>query len=117
MKNANCFDRINWYAAIGASNNLADGQCGLSDESVSGDWHLPNVRELLSLADYGNFNPALPTGHPFSNVQSSYYWSSTTGAGDNTGYAWLVNMYHGYMRYGYKGTNGDYVWPVRGGND
>ena len=30
---------------------------------IAGDWHLPNIRELVSLIDYGDFDPAL-TGGP-----------------------------------------------------
>jgi hypothetical protein len=59
LKNANCFGRKRWHAAIDASNGLEDGQCGLSDDSIAGDWHLPNIRELLSLVDYGNYRPVL----------------------------------------------------------
>ena len=36
-------------------------------------WRLPSVAELASLVDPANSNPALPTGHPFSNVQSPFY--------------------------------------------
>lgn len=51
-----------WVAA------LADGYCGLSDGSEPGDWRLPNMRELLSLVDYGrSAPPRLPEGHPFEN--------------------------------------------------
>ena len=78
LKNADCFGSKDWLGALNASNNLADGQCGLSDGSSAGDWRLPNVRELYSLIDFGNFDLPLPTGHPFQNVQSSNYWSSTT---------------------------------------
>ena len=114
LKNANCFEYIDWYEALDASNSLAAGQCGLSDGSSSGDWRLPNVRELHSLVDFGEINPALPAEHPFTEVQSGYYWSSTTVAG-YPDVAWYV-----YMDYGIVyPSNKDYhshVWPVRGGN-
>src|SRR5438093_6447623 len=41
-------------------------------------WRLPTVQELASLVDPNQSNPALPPGHPFSNVQSNVYWSATT---------------------------------------
>jgi hypothetical protein len=116
LKNANCFGRKRWHAAIDASNRLEDGQCGLSDDSIAGDWHLPNIRELLSLVDYGNYRPVLPTGHPFTNVQSSYYWSSTTYA-YYASYAWCVCMYYGFVYHSTKDYFDYYVWPVRSGND
>jgi hypothetical protein len=116
LKDANCFGYIYWNEAMDASNNLATGQCGLSDDSVAGDWRLPNLRELHSLVDYGNYIPALPSGHPFTNVQSSsYYWSSTSLA--LYGYhAMSVDMSFGGVQSNDKG-NEDYVWPVRGDND
>ena len=38
------------------------------------DWRLPNVNELKSLTDNSRYSPALPSGHPFTNVSNSYYW-------------------------------------------
>jgi hypothetical protein len=96
---------------------LESENCGLIDGSIAGDWHLPNVRELNSLIDYGNYSPALPSGHPFINVQSNgYYWLSTTGASFSGG-AWDVHMYIGSVSDPFKvSLNHYYVWPVRGGN-
>jgi hypothetical protein len=76
-------------------------------------WRLPTIEELASLIDATRSNPALPSGHPFLNVQSSFYWSSTTYA-DDTDDAWLVTLYSGNVLGGNK-TNPSYVWPVRGG--
>lgn len=81
-------------------------------DSIPEGWRLPTVKELITLLDYNNFNPALPSDHPFTNVQSYYYWSSTTYA-YNTVNAWIVNMWNGYVYYDYKGYDYYYVWPVR----
>ena len=80
-------------------------------------WRLPTLQELESLVDPSRINPALPNGHPFSNVQSSVYWSSTTYAAMTTspGYAWLVHFHNGDVGYGNKGNSGMYVRCVRGG--
>jgi len=59
LKNAACLGPLLWKPAIAAANQLASGQCDLADGSVAGDWRLPNVRELLSLLDYGFFNPTV----------------------------------------------------------
>lgn len=80
---------------------------------AGGGWRLPTVKELLSLIDYDNLNPALPKGHPFSGVQLGSYWSSTTGANGPL-YAWYVDLYYGYVGNDYKSYT-LYVWPVRGG--
>lgn len=76
-------------------------------------WRLPTVEELASLVDTTQSNPTLPSGHPFVNVQSSPYWSSTTYATD-TSRAWHVGMLSGYVDYSVKGTY-SFVWCVRGG--
>jgi hypothetical protein len=119
LKNANCFGAQTWVNALSAANNLADDpastttDCGLSDGSLAGDWRLANVKELQSLIDFGNFNPALPTGHPFSGVQSSDYWSSTSLA-VRPDVAWIVILNDGVTFFDRKdGTI--LVWPVRGG--
>jgi hypothetical protein len=121
LQNANCFagsgSGILWQDALNAANGLAHGSCGLMDKSRAGDWRLPNIKELLSLIDYGQFEPALPTNHPFSNVQSEYfyaYWSSTANWA-NSHAAWIVLMQHGDTGYSGKSSNTFLVWPVRGG--
>jgi hypothetical protein len=109
-KNANLYNgTMNWNAAIVYANNLSLGSesCGVSYE----DWRLPNSFELESLRDLGTFNPALPIGHPFDNVQNSNYWSSTTFAGF-TNFSWYVDMSNGYPGTTGKTAEG-VVWPVR----
>ena len=117
LKNANCKKgHIPWQEALNFANNLASGNCDLADGSKSGDWRLPNVRELQSLVDYGTNNPALPdpTGAPFSDFQSSVYWSSTTNAFNPVG-AWIVLFFDGNVNFSNK-TNGNYAVAVRGGS-
>lgn len=114
LKNANCFGVQTWAAALSSANNLASGNCGLTDGSTAGQWRLPNRNELQSLIDYTrNSPPALPVDHPFTGVQSNIYWSSTTLA-SATSNAWFVHLFDGYVS-AYGGTSTGCVWPVRGG--
>ncbi len=76
------------------------------------DWRLPNVKELLSLMDYGQIGPALPPRHPFLEVQSRY-WTSSSDLG-NLAAAWTVEVAGGRADTSIK-ANDWYVWPVRGG--
>ena len=114
LKNADCAGIMTWENALAWCNNLAGGSCGLTDGSVAGDWRLPNVVELESLvnAEMGNPSVWLNT-QGFTNVQSTWYWSATTGA-DDTFNAWVVNMNFGIVGSGSK-TYRHYVWPVRAG--
>ena len=108
---ANMAGSMKWEIAIIYANSLSLGtSCG----SPRTDWRLPNLFELESLRDLSNYDPALPTGHPFTNVQSNYYWSSTTYAEITDG-AWRLRIDYGYHEAGPK-THTYYVWPVRGGN-
>lgn len=114
LRENNCFGQRTWGQAISDANGLADGVCGLTDSSIAGHWRLPNIKELLSLIDYGHFSPALPSGHPFGYVQIAFYWSSTTSA--YNAYPWCVNLYGGYSEpCGGGEISSWYVWPVRGG--
>ena len=112
LKNANCFGREQWWQALSYSNGLASGSSGLTDGSQAGGWRLPNYKELFSLVDAANYDPALPTGHPFNNVQFFYYWSSTTDPSFTILFAFHVMMYDGVVNRYDKNLH-DYVWPVR----
>lgn len=81
----------------------------------SSDWRLPNRRELRSLMSHQARKPALPEGHPFVNVFSSWYWTSTTAA-INKAYAWYIHMEGARMFYGQK-EQFFLLWPVRGKGD
>ena len=76
-------------------------------------WRLPTIEELASLVDTTQSGPPLPSGHPFLNVQPSFYWSGTEYA-INPDFAWYVGMDSGGTYNGNK--SGRYsVWAVRGG--
>jgi hypothetical protein len=79
LKNANCKGGLNWSAALTAANQLASGTCGLTDSSTAGQWRMPNVNELESLVDVSRSNPVIAAAAPFTNVNlTNAYWSSTT---------------------------------------
>ena len=140
LKNANCFGERTWFEALDLASSLRNGECGLSDGSVEGDWRLPNVLELQSLVHFGFVDPAVPdtlgqgkcqNGDPFLNVQSWFYWTSTTYeicSRTDPDSAWCVNMFDGHLASGggdavdcYAGSliftknHRFLVWPVRGG--
>ena len=71
---------------------------------------------MLSLIDYGYYNPALPVGHPFINVPSypGRFWSSTTLASNNAE-AFHVPVSNGTVNHFNKKKNIRSIWPVRAG--
>jgi uncharacterized repeat protein (TIGR01451 family) len=108
-RNANLFvSALPWMQAV--SNGYTLTLCGETD------WRLPNRKEIHSLTDASETNPALQSGHPFINVQgetNQYYWSSTTYS-NTTSLAWHYYMYWGVF-YDRTKTAPHYIWPVRGG--
>jgi len=86
----------------------------MNREAVLGraDWRLPNRRELRSLVDHGQKQPALPAAHPFLDVFLGWYWTSTTKAGQSA-YAWNVHFEGGRMFYSRK-DEFRLLWPVCG---
>lgn len=97
-------EAINYVACLNTNNYL-----GYSD------WILPNINEMESLVDAEQWNigvPALPEGHPFTNVQANYYWSSTNFAYLPFNSAWNIHMAYGDVS-AYSRNYGAYVWPMR----
>jgi hypothetical protein len=77
LKNANCANETrSWEDTLDDVENLNENgtmnRNDCSDTSREGrhqtDWRLPNVKELQSLIDFSQAAPALPSGHPFSDV-------------------------------------------------
>jgi hypothetical protein len=83
-------------------------------------WRLPTIQELASLMDPTQANPALNSGHPFSNVisdNSDCYWSATPAFGGSEP-PWSVFFNNnGGVTYGGCGSGDgkNVVWCVRGG--
>jgi hypothetical protein len=76
------------------------------------DWRVPNRKELQSLIDHSQSNPALPEGNPFTG--SGTYWSSDTYV-NQCNLGWAIDMATGLVIESYKNpTNAFHVWPVRG---
>lgn len=123
LRDANCFGIKNWADALISANALASGACGLTDDSTAGKWRLPNKIEIQSLVDRSRSNPSLPSGHPFSNVQTNHPYISSSTYANFPDSAWLVNMDKGTMTFrdmnsSYislvnKNYASSYVWPVR----
>ena len=81
-------------------------------------WRLPSTPELASLVDpNATSSPFLPAGHPFTNVQSAFfYWAATTNAVNPTTVTWVVNFNDGDVTPGSKASSFN-VWCAHGGMD
>ena len=74
-------------------------------------WRIPTVKELSTLMDSSQRDPALPTGHPFSNIKSAIYWTGTPSATDDM-VAWHVSFFTGEAVTDQKSQTRR-VWCVR----
>ena len=94
-----------WEEAITYCENL------VFPPSTYSDWRMPNIKELRSIIDNSQYNPAMnPIAFPGT---SSTYWSSTTYE-MHSEYAWNVSSSYGEVSYDYK-TDSHYVRCARGG--
>src|SRR5581483_2824270 len=89
------------------------------------DWRVPNLKELESILNLENFNPAVSPAFntnctPICTVltcsctQTIFDWSSTTSA-ENPHYAWVVNLGEGVSLIDEK-SNINRARAVRGGS-
>lgn len=129
LKNVSCWGNLEWQtamsnvAALWAQPGSPETSCGLTDGSTAGQWRLPTVVEIASLANFGYHHPALTntagTGHhtdgdPFTGVQlERFYWTSTTNV-EHPSYAWAMDVTAGSLGHLDKFDSGR-VWPVRDG--
>lgn len=116
LKNAKCFESRTWAEALSDANGLASGSCGLTDGTAAGDWRLPNITELLSLVDYARSSPALPAGHPFTNIGPSEAQATHVSSSSRVQFperARYVNTFRGSAPGGPKTVAAYEVWPVR----
>ena len=105
-----------WEQSPDTSGNIWASACShCYQREVDGrkGWRLPTLEELASLVDATQISPALPSGHPFDDVENWHYWSATTYA-DDTSSAWYVIFDHGQIFPATK-DSAKYVWCVRGG--
>jgi hypothetical protein len=82
----------------------------LNRESKDTQWWLPNINELETLVDCSAHSPALPSGHPFQNVQEAY-WSSTTSMYEPD-WAWALYILKGAVGVGQKRGAHFAAWAV-----
>jgi Protein of unknown function (DUF1566) len=52
---------------------------GCNAKNIGGrrGWRVPTMWEMLTLVDPARSNPALPEGHPFTNLKLANYWTAT----------------------------------------
>ena len=126
LQQVDCISPRDYAAANNAAALLASGRCGLTDNSVAGDWRLPTIDEWRQTTRYlGCTNPALTndagtgcfgdgTGSSFIGVASANgYWSSSS-PGNVPSAAWVAYLFGSSLNPTAKDDTTLLVWPVRG---
>jgi hypothetical protein len=72
-------------------------------------WRLPTIRELESLVDAEQHDPALPE-HPFTDIREAY-WSSTSSA-YAPDWAYCLYLHKGAVGVGFKAKREFHAWFV-----
>jgi hypothetical protein len=85
-------------------------------------WRLPTFEEMASLVDWSQSRPALPSGHPFIDVQwgmiddnsAAWYWTATPAVLSTGRDVHVVSFVYG--SHSWSGADSQhYQWCVRGG--
>ena len=92
-----------WRDALAAVEKLNQEGAGIA-------WRLPTINELESLVDCAAYSPALPSGHPFTDLQE-IYWSSSTSLFEPD-WAWALYLEKGATGVGQKRYAQFSVWAV-----
>ena len=123
LRDANCsaLGVSTWSNATSAVASLNDGECGLMDDSVEGDWRLPTPQEWERLVEsavaLGLKNPSLVNtagdgqwqeGDAFRRVVSGNYWSSRSSERKAT----VMRLSDGLLDIDLQSVH-NYAWPVR----
>ena len=92
----------NWFESTGTADatynpSAAINVCGNFTLGGYNDWRLPSKKELISIADYGSYYPAIDSS-VFPSTKTASYWSATpyTVWG---GHAWHVSFIDGFFDY------------------
>ncbi len=110
-----------WQRSFGDNPTTSHG--AISDcffLSINGrkGWRTPTIEELASLVDESNANPALPSGHPFNNIQMGGehdVYLSSTPLYPNEFYMYIMSVDFKTGNVTYTQEMG-YIICVRGGS-
>lgn len=69
-------------------------RCATKEVGGQKGWRAPSVDELKTLIDASQHDPALPAGHPFTNIKSEIYWTATPHPTDDM-VAWQISFFSG----------------------
>jgi hypothetical protein len=120
-------NKYTWYDSNPETNGGDEGTPGdgtdtedfidtLNAEKFGGfsDWRLPTLKELSSIVNLGNINPAINKEY-FAHSHSSYYYTSTSDA-ETPANVWCIYFGHA-QDYIVSKSNAYYVRAVRGASE
>ena len=136
LQDATCLGTVDWATGNVRASQLADGQCGLADGSLPGQWRIPTLDEWqatiaraisLGCSGEGPSNPPALTNDTgtacldsgptsFFGITSGSYWSVSSNE-QHPNNAWAVSLdatIHGFGFFAVK-TFALPAWPIRSG--
>jgi len=110
-----CAEGQSWFSGTcrGVANTYSQDEALALRSNFAGknDWRLPDIQELTSIVEYGEWNPAI-NSLLFLDTPEGFFWSSTASA-YNPGTAWDLDSIFGWMSSS-STDDQDHVRLVRG---
>ncbi len=92
--------------------STALGDCQSLVYAGHNDWRMANIKEAISIVDYGKDTPAYDTA--FFDFPATALWTSTS-KNSNTAWAWTLAFINGIIEAIGKSINSRYPLVCRGG--
>jgi hypothetical protein len=94
---------IEWYPEDLGGKRMTHAEAGAAVAKLGDGWRLPDIdKDWLPEIDRTKHGPALRDPSRIPGAKNDWYWTSSRGASDPEGGAWIVYLGDGYTGIDYR---------------